>query len=542
MKLKFVAALLAGSAFCMAAPALAQDTPAQAEQTEPDASDTQADAAIANAAPVDDAQARIDLLEAQVEALQASIEQIKTQQAKVIPTWKGAPQFDDKDAGFSFKPRGALQYDAGYVGFPNGDERRGTILGITQAGLQNTSAGLNYNNLGWNTRARRLLIGADGTIPGGFRYSIEFNFAQAQVDFEDFLLAYDFKKSPITAQIGYFYPFSSLETMTSSKFTSFLERAGITDAFSHNRRIGAALIASDKVTDSWIVQGGIFSEEMNGSNGDVYNRTGWVGAVRGVYSPMLGTTRLHLGANFEHRVNKKELQGKNYQARPMTQLTDQRFISTGNIPAKGDDIAGIEVAAIMKQFHFAAEAQKTWVRDTYTPAEIIALNADLGTNTTPQGAGLNGSPSFWGGYAEVGFYLTGETRGYKGGRFDRTKVLRPFNDGGWGAVQINGRIDYLDLSDRVDDSSPSLAAPFYVNGGKQTAYQASIIWNPMDYVRFMAQYSHMKVKGGPRVSYSTALNPTAAQLGMFDFDPTPVAVDERDFDSDMFAVRAQVDF
>ena len=52
----------------------------------------------------------------------------------------------------------------------------------------------------------------------------------------------------------------------------------------------------------------------------------------------------------------------------------------------------------------------------------------------------------------------------------------------------------------------------------------------------------MKVKGGPRVSYSTALNPTAAQLGMFDFDPTPVAVDERDFDSDMFAVRAQVDF
>jgi len=539
MKLKYVAALLAGSAICIPAHAFAQDAaaPAQAEQTEPDPSDAQADATIAATQPVDDAQARIELLEAQVEALQASIEQIKTQQAKVTPTWKGAPQFDDKDAGFSFKPKGLLQYDAGYVSFPNG-EHRGSILGITQTGGLNTSSGLNYGNLGWNTRARRLTIGADGTIPGGFRYSVEFNFAQSQVDFEDVLMAYDFKNSPLTAQVGYFYPFSSLETMTSSKYTSFLERAGITDAFSHNRRIGAALVATDKAADSWTVQGGIFSEEMNQES---FTRTGWVTALRGVYSPMMGTTRLHLGANFEHRVNKKEAQGRNYQARPMTQLTDQRFISTGNIPSKGDDIAGIEVAAIMKQFHFAAEAQKVWVRGAYTPAEIAAIGADLDTNTSPQGAGLNGNPSFWGGYAEVGYYLTGETRAYKGGSFGRVKVLRPYTDGGWGALQINARVDYLNLSDRVDDSA-TFAAPFYVNGGKQTAYQASLIWNPTDYVRFMAQYSHMKVKGGPRPTFSTAAVPTAAQLGMFDFDLTPPPVNERNFNSDVFALRAQVDF
>ena len=181
--------------------------------------------------------------------------------AKVTPSWKGAPQLEDKDAGWSFKPKGLVQYDAGYVGFPNGDELRGTV------------AGLNFGNLGWNTRARRLTIGADGTIPGGFRYSAEFNFAQGQVDFEDVLLAYDFKNSPLTAQVGYFYPFSSLETMTSSKYTSFMERAGITDAFSHNRRIGAALIANDKTADKWIAQAGIFSEEMNNND---FNRTGWV--------------------------------------------------------------------------------------------------------------------------------------------------------------------------------------------------------------------------------------------------------------------------
>ena len=530
MKLKVVAALLAGCAFAYSAPALAQDPPAQEapEPTEPDQSDAAADQAIVSAAPIDDAQAKIELMQAQIEALQESIEQLKTQVTKVTPSWKGGPQFDDKEAGWSFKPKGLLQYDAGYVGYPNGDELRGTILG-----------GLNYNNLGWNTRARRLTIGADGTIPGGFRYSAEFNFAQSNVDFEDVLLAYDFQKAPITAQVGYFYPFSSLETMTSSKYTSFMERAGITDAFSHNRRIGAALTATDKATDHWTVQGGIFSEEMNA---DVFNRTGWVAALRGVYSPNLGAARLHLGANFEHRVNKKEAQSRNYQARPTTQLTDQRFISTGALSSSGDDILGLEVAAIMKSFHFAAEGQKVWVRGTYTPAEQAAQLADLGTNVTPNGTALNGNPGFWGGYAEVGFFLTGETRAYKGGSFGRVKVLKPFNDGGWGAFQVNARIDYLDLSNRVDDSSASVSAPFYVNGGKQVAYQASVIWNPTDYVRFMAQYAHLNVTGGPRPTLSTALVPTQAQLGMFPFGSTTELINEREFDSDVFAMRAQIDF
>jgi len=350
---------------------------------------------IQQAKDLDDAQAKLELLQAQVEALQESIAQIQAAQAKVTPSWKGAPQLEDKDAGWSFKPKGLVQYDAGYVGYPNGDELRGTV------------AGLNFGNLGWNTRARRLTIGADGTIPGGFRYSVEFNFAQGQVDFEDVLLAYDFKNSPLTAQVGYFYPFSSLETMTSSKYTSFMERAGITDAFSHNRRIGAALVANDKMADKWTAQAGIFSEEVNAND---FNRTGWVFAARGVFSPTLGSTRLHLGANFEHRDNRREAQSRNYQLRPMTQLTDQRFISTGALSATGDNIVGVEAAAIFKQFHVAGEAQKVWVHGTYTPAEQAAKLLDPESNTTPHGTPHNGNPSFWGGYLEAGFYLTGETR------------------------------------------------------------------------------------------------------------------------------------
>ena len=164
---------------------------------------------------------------------------------------------------------------------------------------------------------------------------------------------------------------------------------------------------------------------------------------------------------------------------------------------------------------------------TYTPAEQAAKLLDLESNTTPNSTALNGNPSFWGGYLEAGFYLTGETRAYKGGSFSRVKVLKPFNQGSWGAIQLNGRVDYVDLSDDVDGGSSSLSAPFYVNGGKQIAYQASIIWNPTDYTRLMAQYAHINVTGGPRNSLSDDLS-----------DPA----NEREFDSDVFAMRAQLDF
>ena len=106
-------------------------------------------------------------------------------------------------------------------------------------------------------------------------------------------------------------------------------------------------------------------------------------------------------------------------------------------------------------------------------------------------------------------------------------MLKPWNDGGWGALQINGRIDYVDLSDRVDSSCDLRARPFYVNGGKQLGLQTSLIWNPIDWVRFMAQYGHLEVTGGPRA------------LGLVDLTKP---ANKRKFGVDTFAARAQIEF
>jgi phosphate-selective porin OprO/OprP len=428
-----------------------------------------------------------------------------TQTASAGPLWKGAPQLEDKKSGFSFKPKGLVQLDAGFVGTP-GPERNGTV------------GGLNYNNLGWNSRARRLVLGAEGSLPGGFGYNVEFNFAQGGVDYEDVVLTYQRAKSPIRVTIGNFYPLSSLETMTSSRLTSFLERAAFTDAFNYNRRLGIAVALLDPDEDRYTLTAGLFGQEINNSS---FNRTGWQASVRGTFAPEVGDARLHLGANFQHRVAQRDARNVHYRARPFTQVTDQRFVDTGAVAADGDDVAGLELGAILKSFHVAAEAQQVWVRG-YRPGR------GFGANDGPAG-GLfyAGNPSFRSAYAEVGYYLTGESRGYKGGRWDRPKLLHPFNAGGWGALQLNARLDWLDLSDRVGGGATP-AAPDYINGGRQLGYELSLIWNPTDYLRFQAQYARASYEGGPRAA---TIRPGSSE-----------PINLRSFGVDTMALRAQVDF
>ena len=428
-----------------------------------------------------------------------------TQTSSAGPIWKGAPQFEDEKSGFSFKPKGLAQFDAGFVGTP-GPELSGTV------------GGLNYDNLGWNSRARRLVIGAEGSLPGGFGYNVEFNFAQGAVDYEDIVLTYQRAKSPIKVTIGNFYPLSSLETMTSSRLTSFLERAAFTDAFSYNRRLGVAVALLDPDEDRYTLTAGLFGQEINNAS---FNRTGWQASVRGTFAPELGEARLHLGASFQHRVAQRDARNVQYRARPFTQVTDQRFLDTGPIAADGDDIAGVEFGAIMNSFHVAAEAQQLWVRG-YRPGGPFGANDGAGG-----GLFYAGDPGFRSAYAEVGYYLTGESRSYKGGRWDRPKVLHPFNEGGWGALQLNARLDWLDLADRVG-GGPTPAAPNYINGGRQLGYELSLIWNPTDYLRFQAQYARGGFEGGPRAA---TVVPGSTE-----------AIDLRSFAVDTMALRAQVDF
>ena len=496
---RLLTALLSGTMLLAASPAVAQQT-----------QDNTAEALIesTNDEPMsaDQAAAKAQFLEAQVESLQQQIDELKKAVTTVTPSWKGAPQFEDKDNGWSFKPRGRLQYDVGYVENPGGD--------------------IQTRNLGFNTRARRIRLGVEGTIPGGFGYKAEMDFANSAVSFGDVILTYAPKGKFWNFTIGNHETFESLEQMTSSRFISFLERAQMNDAFIHTRRIGASFGVTDKANIARL-NAGLFA---NRSIDNTFDNDGWIFGARGTYSPQALGGMLHLGANFNYRNYQNNLQQVRYRARPFLQTTDQRFVDTGTFAAKSDMTYGVELGGIFGSFHAVAEAQMLSTNAFKAGDTLEGLDA-TGTTTV-----LSDDPNFFSWYAEAGYYLTGETRGYKNGMWDRTKVLKPFSKGGWGALQLNARYDFLDLatSDLRNGFNNNFGTGRFTpsnvltRGGTQTGYLASLIWIPEDYVRFLLQFSRAAVKGGP---FAGIVDAGSA-------DP----LNKRDYNSNGVALRAQVDF
>jgi phosphate-selective porin OprO/OprP len=528
-----VRALLAGSALVMSTTALAQEPEAQ-----PDQSDATADAAIAEAKDLDEAQAKIELLQAQVEALQEAIAQVQAAQAKAAPSWKGTPLLEDKEAGWSFKVRGRLQYDVGTVSNPD-DEPNGNLA---------------TRNLGFNARARRIRLGAEGTIPGGFGYKCEADFANATVAFGDCILSYTPTNTPFNVAIGNQETNNGLEQISSSRWSSFIERAAFDDAFINTRRLGINAGYVSKAGDIRL-NAGLWTNHSIDSSLD---QNGWIGAARAVYAPLMDGNQLHFGINYQHR-EFSDNNGNNtastavgapstnqlarYRARPYSQLTDVRFVDTNSFAAKSDDIIGLEAAGIFKSLHIAAEAQ--YLKSNAYDAGDIFPNLDAEDVLdqfpgAPPGSQIvpDGNPSFWGGYIEAGYYFTGETRGYKAGTWDRTKVLKPFSKGGFGAIQLNGRVDYLDLDSRKlhegcnnNFLTGACSASFnYTRGGKQLGLQAGLTWIPEDYVRVLLNYSHAFVTGGP---FADEVE------GVLTGDPD---AKDADYGVDVVQARFQVDF
>lgn len=480
-------------------------------------------ALVASAAPTlaqDSAtDARIAAMQAQIDAMQRQLDELRALQARPAvqppapaiasapapapatvakpPTWKGAPEFT-ADGGWRFKPRGRIQYDVASVGNPND--------------------AVASPNLGFNGRSRRLLLGAEGAVPGGFTWKAEFDFSQGGVGYEDVIFQYAPKGAAFTAQVGNFYPFSSLETVSSSGAHSFMERAQMTDAFAHNRRIGVA-IGYAGLEGDLRVNAGLFNDGINAS----FDNDDWLFGARATWSPEALGGRLHFGANYQHREFQTNALSFQYRARPFVQTTDIRFADTGLVAARGDDVYGVEAAGIFGPLHVVGEAQ--WVK-----TDAIANPAALtGLESVAGGTAFAADPGFFSAYAEVGYWLTGETRGYKDGSWQRTNVRNGFEKGGWGAFGVNARYDYLDLRDRVAAGTPttSFVAPNLVNGGTQTGYLLSLVWQPIDYVRFMAQYTRADVEGGPRAATIV---------------PGPAPVPNRDYDLDVWGLRAQFEF
>ena len=419
--------LLTCTALAIASPALAQEVapePTQASPldtlVEPDASEPKAEAIKPTGNPVLDRlnalesrikqlEARNSDLEAQAELNQGRLETVETRAAKAaIFTW--APTTADPNGNFSFKPRGVIEADA-FAFF----ERKGDY---------------DYNN---GTALRRARLGFEGTAYKYFNYRLEVDFAGNAVSVTDAYLQYTKVPKTILTLGQHKAPFG-LESNNSDNYNIFLERGMFTNAFGTagaERRIGFSAAYAPKETINLAV--GLFgdNESISRSTGAPVTSTpdeSWGINGRATFEPVFEPGKIvHLGLASYYRTDLKS--GDTAEAVRLTERPNIRG-DNGNIIDSG------VITGARSLLYAGAEAALV-----FGPLTVTGEYGRLKVNR----ADLR-DESFSGFYLLGAYMLTGETRPFRTGNFDRVRPFRELGKDGLGAFELAARYDRLDVS------------------------------------------------------------------------------------------------
>lgn len=368
-----------------------------------------------------------------------------------------APVAEEKKSEWQAKPRWRVQYDWANIDGPRGLPDRGG-----------------------SEQLRRAQLGVDIKMPGGFSARIEGEFTADPVELVDAFVAWERKneRDSVNVTLGQQKFFTPLDDMTSDLNTSFMERAAFVTAFNYARRTG---LSAGYSRGDFQIHGGTATDTLIQLN-DV-GRNSISTHVRAVWKPSLGDAKLHLGAAYHGKSRRDSADDAlRLRQRPHVRTVDSRYIATPALFASREHSWGVEAAGVLGRLHVAGEAH--WHKAERNRAS---------------------DPTFFGAYAEVGVFLTDDSRPLSNGAFGAIKPKKPLDKGGIGAIQLNARYDYLDLNSRD------------VRGGTQDGYMASLIWSPTSYLRLMAQYARLDYRGaavavGGRRDYSADVFGARMQL------------------------------
>lgn len=391
-------------------------------------------------------------------------------------------EIETKDGNFKIAMGGRLQVDAEVN--DNGNN-------IAQAAKLNDGIGV-----------RRGRLHMDGTLYKDFDFKFEYDFARGNgtnaAGITDAWVEYTGLK-PVSFTIGQFKEPFSLESVTSNRFLTFVERSLPNNAFvefANPYELGiSAQTYGERYTGRLALQsepignGGYNNNTSLNANGNA-NRNGVSGnpsygvTGRATFLPIFNskTELLHVGAAGSYRSvnNTSTTSATNNQAMAFaSQVADvdrQNFANTGGLT----DIIGINgiTAAnrrVLDNFYRVGGE----LAGVYGPASFQAEYM----HTQLNGKNYSADDHFEGYYAYASYFLTGESRNYdtKKGAFGRQKPNKNFSlkNGGWGAWEIAARFDSLDMNTQ------------HVSGGNLQTGTAALNWYLNPHVRFMADYEHV---------------------------------------------------
>ncbi|WP_240320893.1 OprO/OprP family phosphate-selective porin [Sphingomonas crusticola] len=432
-------------------------------------------------------EAKINALEARNRQLEADAAETATRVQKVeVRAAKGvqpgvAPTFGDPTDSFSFHPRGTFQLD--------------------WAGYHSRAGGYDYNN---GTDIRRGRFGFDGTAWKVWKYRIEAEFVKNSVNLLDAYVQYTGFKN-IVLTVGQHKAPYGLEANSTDALNTFLERGMFTNAFGAvgaERRVGANVAyITNNLTATVGVYGAGEGVQRNATTPDeAYSVNGRV-----TYEPILDTGRVvHVGASAFH-VSQIAGNSVTLSDRPGTRVDGGVIESVVLGPVTTGPAAG-RTQGVRDATYWGTEGAVV-----FGPFSAQGEYGHLSVNRY----GSVASGNFDGFYGFATFFLTGESRVFKGGVVDRIKPFNDFNPAGghWGAFELGVRYDRMDLTDHAISPLSRLA----------TSWTGGLNWYLNPNTRFIFNYIRFKGANSPLVVAPVATFGTTAK-------------------GDAYATRLQFDF
>jgi len=395
---------------------------------------------------------------------------------KLNVTWDwGGFRYKTADEAFNVHFGGRLMYDAVWWDQSPGLKRPTTLLaGSPLAGRTGIGQGIGDLQDGFYIRRARVV--GDGTIYQTVEFKVEFDFENlTTLAFDEMYVGMKDLPFVDAVRLGQVHVPFGLEAYTSSRWQPLFERSPLFDAF--YQEFAPGIFVNETFLDQRITAQQMFHRidsfaPFNGSSfGD--GKYAFTARVSGlpVYEDE-GRYLMHLGAAYQFRNGATPADfngGTVLGTRPPLTVTENsdlvRFRSRASlrdaIGVEGDSARVVDTGNIIAEhvqsvnFEYLAYAGSAWAQ-----AEWCCAYVNDAVFPASAAGRRRGNLQFSGAYAMVGYFLTGEVRGYdkRFGKYDRVKPIEPFflvhdENGdiacGAGAWELVYRYAYVDLNDEA---------------------------------------------------------------------------------------------
>jgi phosphate-selective porin OprO/OprP len=348
---------------------------------------------------------------------------------------------------------------------------------------------------------RRLRFVADGYIFQTVEWKVEFDFENYNsLTFDECYIGTRDLPFIDTVRIGQMHVPFGLEAYTSSRWLPQMERSPLFDAF--YQEFAPGVFTNTTLFDKHMTVQTMFHriDNFNQFNGDSFGDGRYAYTARTSVLPLYewdGRCLLHLGLAYQFRkgANPQDFNsGTTLPSNPTTtNNTDlvrfrTRMGLRDAIGQEGDGVRIVDTGNIIAKDVQSVNGELLWyLGPLWVQAEYCVAHTDEAFYPASNKATHRGNLNYSGEYIQMGYFLTGENRGYdtRFGKADRTRLLERFflvrnEDGGCcyglGAWELTYRYGFVNLdSDRV-------------LGGRYGEHTVGLNWYWTDSIRIQFNY------------------------------------------------------